>query len=365
MASTFVRTAIFSIAFLLAAANFAFAENQSFAPSGASLSKLVSGAYGGLSYSIPAEFSDNGTFYYLVQFKGGQSIWVKLWQEENQTLGQFVSDELEAQKAVSRYNKQRGISGQILPLLTSASSRLDGTLANFTSSQAECRRLMGISKTPCNSFDSCKKACFGVPSFCGQIALGIGEKFIYGIWEYENDTAALISLQNETAANAAAALKHPYQKNIQNLASSLERLELSARRMTSSNLLVKEMYCKPAPINVSRISQARLEVAQALGHSTELSSEKQTAASFAQAGKEANGNATLPFELSPKVVAQPLENQTPSAEFQPPQATPPTANAATFNISAILPAAAVVFGVLAAGAIAGIMLLRGKERTGL
>ena len=102
-----------------------------------------------------------------------------------------MTDKKELEGALFAYELSNGFDPNALSLLLLVHHGIDGIEDDKDAGEAECRRLLGTDRFPCDSFESCRMACFATP-FCPHFAYG-GEpgEFIYVIWDYENDSAAL------------------------------------------------------------------------------------------------------------------------------------------------------------------------------
>ncbi|GEM_PF-5956194 len=286
---------------LLLFALFALAQIQHAEVSGASLSMLVSLADGASSsFSVPYETSFGGSHYYMIAFQNNNSAYAKLWQDGDRTAGQFVSGTPEALKLVMKNLEDRNANASVASLSKSAALRLEGLPANFTSSQKECRRIMGLGKRECTSYATCLKACNSVPSFCMEVASHLGGKFILALWQYENDTRDFFDLAKNERSAASMASAYPTEENLKDYALALEELDDLGARLTKNSLLVREMYCAP-PFSPGIVGASRVEVARARDLLLEISKADETAEAFAESGLRLNGIAPLPFDLTPKI----------------------------------------------------------------
>jgi hypothetical protein len=291
--------------------------------SGASLSRLVSLSNSTSSqYSIPYEAEIGNDSYFLVAFSGKPYAYARIWEEGNQAYGQFVSGKDEALILVGKNLQDRHAAEEAKSLAVNATMRPANITEGFNSSQKDCRRMMGLDTHTCNSYDSCLKACNSVPSFCMQIAQQQGEKFIYALWQYQNDSGDLFSLAKKEREAAAAVKSSASENNLAAYATSLDNLDAVAQRLGKTGILVKEMYCSPIPFNLSSIDSARLEVARSRDLLYEISNAENSAAQFAQNGALLNGNSSLPKNLTAAIE----KNQTNASD-----AAMPAENAASFG----------------------------------
>lgn len=288
------------------------------AVSGASLSRLVSQGASppSTTYTVPYETQEGNSTYFLVAFYGTPHAYAKLWEDGDSTFGQFVSSQDEALMLVGKNLESRGANATISSLANSAALRISNLSSNFKASQAECRRIMGLEGRNCISYDTCLSACSHVPTFCMQIAQQSGSQFIYALWQYENDTRDYFALEKDARAASVLAAAYPSEKNLAAFDSSLEKLGALAQRLTTTGVLVREMYCAP-PFPANSIEKMRLDIANARMLLREISQANPTAAKFAEGGAALNGNATLPFDLTAKIeTAQPENNSGASAQNQ-------------------------------------------------
>ncbi len=242
---------------------------------------------------------------------------------------------------------------------------------------AECRRLLGTDRFPCESFETCRLACFATP-FCPNFAYG-GDpgEFIYVIWAYENNSRNLeLAYSGEQEAYALFA-DSPTQENAGKYLISLSSLNRAATSVASSALYGYSFcflpdYALPEMAELQLLAQTHYRNASHFYGLPLLAQQVQNRTLEGLARKARASLPTLPA-LPSMDSSQPAQNSTANATV-PPNFTglgkpnPPSnsssgpGKAARFELSAgILAPVALLLVVLCAVVAGAYFVLKRKE----
>lgn len=84
-----------------------------------------------------------------------------------------------------------------------------------------CRRMMGLDRIDCYSYETCQKACYASTSFCLPIALDMGKEMVFDVWDYQNKSKAVEATILQSESKYQIFEGSPTQANFINYKSSV------------------------------------------------------------------------------------------------------------------------------------------------
>jgi len=209
----------------------------------------------GSNYSIEVFNSSNSNEYVVVS---GSEIYGVILPGFPFGEPYLSTDKQRISDALRAYYISHGYSPSALSQLSGVHEGLSQISGSHRKGEAKCRILTGTDRSPCNSYDSCQKACYSVTSFCMPIALGAGHTFINVIWQFENDS---ISIENayELEGKAYSRLSgNATEWNAFLYLSSIEEINKVATRASSSRLYDDYSYCFAPDYSLGAITGLQL-----------------------------------------------------------------------------------------------------------
>ncbi|MFA6907857.1 MAG: hypothetical protein WC263_03435 [Candidatus Micrarchaeia archaeon] len=195
----------------------------------------------------------NSTMYAVVSGGEIHAFFVSAYLPESPAPYLTGIDEIKS--SLGAYYRARGYSPLRMDELAITHAEMQGLNRARDSGEGECRRLAGTDRYPCESFTSCRLACFASP-FCPNFIYGgkLGE-FVYVIWNFENSSRKLGDAYRHENESFAALAGNQSADSARDYLSSIDRLNLAATKVNFDPLFAYSFCFKPdyALANITRL----------------------------------------------------------------------------------------------------------------
>jgi hypothetical protein len=171
-----------------------------------------------------------------------------------------LTSEQDLGAALESYYASRGYSDSLGPITGSVHPGIEQANGSRVAGQVECRRLLGTGTWPCDSYDSCRFACFSVTSFCQNFLYGGPPgQFVYVIWAFENNTRSLDAAYANESAAYGALLNNASRENYEAYLASISGINRAATRASDADLFTLYSFCYEPDYALPLITNLQLQ----------------------------------------------------------------------------------------------------------
>ena len=199
----------------------------------------------------------NSTAYALVSGDKIHAFFVSAYRPGESSV--FLTDLDEIKSSLDAYYRSKGYSPGEINELASIHAEIQGLSHTQDSGEAECRKLAGTDHYPCESFDSCRLACFASPFCPNFIYGGAPGEFVYVLWNFENSSRELKDAYLEENDSFAALTRNSSLASTRDYLSSVDRINLATTKVNFDPLFAYSFCFKP-DYSLSNLTKLQLSV---------------------------------------------------------------------------------------------------------